>query len=119
MAIERRRLTRGEWIVLATLYGIPLLGNIHVASAWFFALWNVPPGTSLRPMGLACLTVLIAVATAAMGCPVSVLVLVRKRRTPLFVISALVCFALSLTPWFVGGWTMRFIGELHRLDFAK
>lgn len=119
MTIERRLLTRGEWVVLAVLYGIPLLGNIHVLSAMFCSLWNVPAGTSLRPMGLACLTALIAVATAAIGCPVSLVVLFRRRRAPLFVMSALLCLALSLAPWFVGRWAMEFIGNRHGLNYLK
>ena len=42
---------------------VALLGHLFEACLSFGSLWSVPPGTAIRPMGLAALCFLVAVLT--------------------------------------------------------
>ena len=64
------------------------------------SLRHVPPGTFIRPMGLAALLFFIALGTAGVGLPLAILALVSGRRRMLIWLVAVVGIALSLMPLF-------------------
>ncbi|HUR38759.1 MAG TPA: hypothetical protein VM222_04675 [Planctomycetota bacterium] len=88
--------------LLLWLWGIPLVGNFNVLCSVYTTLHSVPPGTSVRPMGLALWLGLVSVGTAVCGVGLGGLTAFLWRKVPLLLLSGCASAALSLTPFWVG-----------------
>ncbi len=71
---------------------VPLLGNGLIMALWA-QLFFLPIGTSIRPMGRAAFTFVIAFATGVTGLGFSLVLFGRRRRA-----QALLCLLASLAP---------------------
>jgi hypothetical protein len=85
------------WL-LFWLYGIPVAGNLNIILSIITVFGQVPAGTSIRPMGLACYGGMIGIGSAAVGGFLSVLTIVMWRKVPLLLWSGIASFILSFTP---------------------
>ena len=112
-------LRRRDRILLGILYGVPLIGNVNNFFTVLFALWPVPAGTSVRPMGLALWIGLVGVATPIVGVSAASIVPFLRRTSPLILWSSFICALLSCTPFFTGLFTYRFIVNHHHLIESK
>ena len=65
-------------------------------------LLPVPPGTSIRPMGLAMWIILSVVVTWVVGSILAVSTIVRWWRHPVLRLNGLGALFLSFTPFWVG-----------------
>jgi hypothetical protein len=79
---------------------IGLAGNAIVALATLVTLGSLPPGTVIRPMGLAVLAFNVTVATALVGVPLGMVGMIKGRRKASVWMIGLAGVLLSLTPVF-------------------
>jgi hypothetical protein len=111
--------SRSDRILLAVHTGIPVAGNLQAITTVVYALWSLPPGTNIRPMGLAMWIILVGIGTPIVGISVAIVTPFLRRTRPLILWSAFFCALLSCTPLFTGMLTYRYIVEHHRLVDSK
>ncbi|MDB5354292.1 MAG: hypothetical protein JWN24_745 [Phycisphaerales bacterium] len=88
------------YVVSIAACAIGLAGNAIVALATLVTLGPLPPGTFIRPMGLAVLAFNVAVATALVGVPLGIVGIIKGRRKASVWMTGLAGALLSLMPIF-------------------
>jgi len=81
----------------------------------YTTLHSVPPGTSIRPMGLALWLGLVSLGTAVCGVDLGGLTVVVWRKVPLLLLSGIAAALLSLTPFWVGTSFFRWFAAFRGL----
>jgi hypothetical protein len=104
---------------LAILHGIPIFGTLNIVLSVLTVLRPVPPGTSIRPMGVALRVMLVAAVTAAFGFAPGRIALACRWRRPGIAPTAAPCLLPTFTPWCSGGWTWKWVVERHGLVRSK
>ena len=102
-------------LLLSLLYGIPIAGILNTMSSIVWVLHSAPPGTAIRPMGLAVYLFLVEVFTLLSGGILSIVTIIRWRKEPVLWLNAVAALALSVTPLWLGVYFFRWFAAYRGL----
>jgi uncharacterized membrane protein YhaH (DUF805 family) len=94
------------------------VGGLGTTLAFYITstLNSVPPGSSIRPMGLSLIFMLIVIATFLIGLALSIIcVAMGFRRWRLWLLALLGLAICSFGPWFVGQAEMHYVTAKNHL----
>ncbi len=106
-----------RWLYI--VYGVPLAFYGNLLGTMIYVLGRVPAGTSIRPMGLALYSVLVAIGGTVLGGGFGLITLIKWWKVPLLRHSGAAAILLSLPMLWVDVHFFRWFCEVRGLVLSN